>query len=75
MNLLPFSAKLGKRRRHGRADFSNFGYPKSHLFNQLDGAVRTIQFEFRQRAITPHSVDMRGRVIVGLDRYSNVPDF
>jgi hypothetical protein len=74
MNLSPFIANFGELRRDRGADLGDFSHPKPGLFDQVHGTSRAIQFNLGQCPITPDGVDMRRRMIVGIDRYANASD-
>ena len=47
---------------------------KAGLSDQGHGAVGAAQFKLGQRPAAPDRVDMRGRVIIGVDRNADVAE-
>jgi hypothetical protein len=72
MNRSPLRADTEKVLRHGRAHFRDFRSPKPHLFDKGYWAVGAIQIKLRPRSITLDGVDVRRRVIVGIDGHADV---
>lgn len=48
--------------------------PEAGLLGQCHGAIWRVEVEFCQRAVRPHGVNMRGRMVVGVDGNADVVD-
>src|SRR5665647_288731 len=74
MNPSPFGADCFEFRRDRGADLHDLGPAKSCLVNKPHRTIWAIQLEFRAPATRPDRMDMRRRMIVGVDRHADVSD-
>ena len=67
-------ANVVERCRYRRANLCNVRAAKTGLFDQTHRAVRAIQFKLRPPAARLDGMDMRRRMIVGVDRHTDISD-
>jgi hypothetical protein len=74
MNSTPFDADCFELRRNRRADLRDLDQAKSDLVNKPHGAMWAIQLKFRTPAAPFDRMDMRRRMVIGIDRHADVSD-
>jgi hypothetical protein len=74
MNSSPFGADCFELRRNHCADLRDLDQAKPRLVNKPRRAIWAIQLKFRTSTTPPDSMNMRGRMVVGIDRNANVSD-
>jgi hypothetical protein len=74
MNPSPFGADCLEFRRDRGSDLYDLGPAKSCLVNKPHRAIWAIQLKFGTPAARPDCMDMRRRMVVGINRHADIPD-
>jgi hypothetical protein len=74
MNPSPFGANRREFRRDRGADLNDVCPAKTRLIDEPHRAAWAIQLEFRAPAARPDGMDMRRRMVVGIDRHAEISD-